>query len=295
MPGGLDPRRDAADAVLARLLGPEASARAGAAEVVRDGAALLVRQGDVLVRVRPPEGRPVAEREVQLARVLDALQVPTTALIEPGDQPWDVDGHVITAWRWETGGTRVSPGDLGFLALVLRQQTAVAGAAVPVFDPLAAIVDAVAHLPADDPEAVFVRERAADLLGDWDEAAASDPLGRAIVHGDLHRQNVVPGPHGPLLTDLELSGGGPSAYDAAPAVVAVSRYGAPARGLDDFLAAFGDDPRGRPQFDVFVAVYELWVTAWAVGVRHQDPTWASEASRRVATLRDGLAEPWTLR
>ncbi len=100
---------------------------------------------------------------------------------------------------------------------------------------------------------------------------------------------------GAVLTDLELAGAGPSSYDAAPAVVAVDRYGAATTELDAFLDAFGADPRHWSGFATFVSVYELWVTAWAVGVRHQDPTWAEEATRRVATLRDGGSARWTLR
>ena len=41
-------------------------------------------------------------------------------------------------------------------------------------------------------------------------------------------------------------------------------------------------------------VYELWVTAWAVGVRDRDAAWATEAATRVATLRDGSDATWRL-
>jgi aminoglycoside phosphotransferase (APT) family kinase protein len=160
---------------------------------------------------------------------------------------------------------------------------------------VAAIVDAVAHLAAGDPEAAFVRDRAAALAEPFADAAAGDPLGHALVHGDLHGDNVVVGPAGPLLTDLELSGVGPAGYDAAPAALAVRRYGHDPETLATFLEAFGADPRGWAGFATYVAVYELWVTAWAVGVRDQDPSWAAEASRRVATLRDDTDERWVLR
>jgi hypothetical protein len=281
--------------VLERLVGRSETPGAAAIEIVRDGAALLLRRGDVLVRVRPDDDAGVAEREVHLALALAGAQVPVTGLVEPAHQPFHEEGAVVTAWRWVEGPGTVGSADLGDLARTLRERTADLALTVPVFDPIEAVLNVVTHLPDDDADAGFVRSRAESLAGAWADAAMADPLGRAIVHGDLHAGNVVPAPGGALLTDLELAGAGPSSYDAAPAVVAVDRYGAASGELDAFLDVFGADPRHWSGFATFVSVYELWVTAWAVGVRHQDPTWAEEATRRVATLRDGGSGRWTLR
>lgn len=288
-----DPRTLAGTQALDRIA-PAGPGGRSAPTVVRDGAALLLRRGDGLVRVRPvPDGLGVAEREVRLARLLAEHDVPVTELLGDG-QPWEAEGCVITAWRWSSGGEPLEPATLGRLARTLRERTVDAVLTVPVLDPVEAVLGAVAHLPSEDPEAAWVRQRAAELAGPWADAADDDPLGRAVVHGDLHEGNVVAGPAGPLLTDLELMGAGPSSYDAAPAAVAVDRYGADPATLEAFLVGFGADPRPWSGFATFTAVYELWVTAWAVGVRHQDPTWAAEAARRVRTLRDGTEEPWTL-
>ena len=179
-------------------------------------------------------------------------------------------------------------------ARTLRERTAVAAAAVPAFEPLTATAAMVAHLPFDDADARFVRGRIAELVHPWHEVRTSDPLGRSIVHGDLHRANVVAGRTGPLLTDLELSGSGPSSFDAAPTVLAHRRYQLPASRLKAFLGGFGADPRGWEGFETCVQVYELWAAAWAVGNRHKHPTWDREAAVRVAGLRDGDDRPWTL-
>lgn len=261
---------------------------------VRDGAALLVRRRGVLVRSRPAGDQATAEREVLLAATLADAGVPVTALVEGEQQPWAVDGCVVSAWRWTDASAEAGPADLGGLARTLRERTASPASSLPPLDPLGAVTAAVAHLAADDPGAVFVRDRAATLAGPFADAAIDDPLGRSLVHGDLHADNVVVGPAGPLLTDLELSGSGPASYDAAPAALAVRRYGADPSTFDTFLAAFGADPRGWAGFATFVAVFELWATAWAVGVRSQDPAWAAEAARRVAALRDGVDVAWTL-
>jgi hypothetical protein len=285
-----DPRRAAGAEVLGRLAGPGS----GPDTIVRDGVALLVRRGDVLVRVRPVEDRSTAEREVLLAGTLHDLGVPVTELVARHDQPWTVDTCVVTAWRWVEATGAAGPADLGALARTLRERAAQVTLTLPTLEPLAVILGAVAGLPADDPEARFVRERAAALAEPFADADSDDPLGRSLVHGDLHADNVVVGPAGPLLTDLELAGVGPATYDAAPAALAVRRYGHGSDSLDSFLAAFGADPRGWAGFATFVAVFELWATAWAVGVRSQDPAWAAEAARRVAALRDGADVPWTL-
>lgn len=291
MGGGGDRRRAAADEVLDRLA-PD-TGRGLATEVIRDGAALLVRRGSVLVRVRHGRWRETAEREVVLAGLLADLHVPVTGLVEPDGQPWTVDAMVVTAWRWVAAGQRVTAGDVGLLARTLRERTAVAAGAVVAFDPFEAIRSAVAEMD-DDADARFVRDRADALEPDWRRASGADPLGRAVVHGDLHRGNVVAGSSGILMTDLELIGRGPASYDAVPTVLAVDRYGVDPATLHDFFAAFGADPRSWDGFAVFQRVYELWVTAWAVGTRDAGPGRADEARRRVETLRDGADHRWRL-
>ncbi len=297
-----DPRLTVARRVGARLVG-QAQRSTSSVEVIRDGAALVVRVGSSLIRVRPdtPTDRAVAEREVAVARHLEGVAVPVTPLVDGDRQPWTVGDHIVTAWEWIPPGPSTDSEDLGRLARTLREHTrqvnTVGGGApeLAAFDPLGASVAAVAHLPVDDPEAGFVRHRAAALSGPFAAAQADDPAGWSVVHGDLHPANVVDGPHGALLTDLELAGWGGASYDAAPAVVRVVRYGARPEEAERFLAGFGADPRGWAGFDTYRSAYELWVTAWAVGVRDRDPGWAEEATRRVRSLRDGVGLTWSLR
>lgn len=286
-----DARWHAALAVLDRI-----NASASPAEVIREGLSLLVRQDRVLVRARPMAAEPVAAREVEVARALLAAEVPTAPLVAGRGQPWVEDGCVVTAWAWCEAVGAASPADVGSLARSLRERTGGTHAFdVPRFDPLAAIRGAVAHVPLGDQHGDFVRQRAHALAADWVRIADRDPAGTAVVHGDLHHENVVLTADGPVLTDLELAGSGPPAYDTAPAVVNVERYGADPGTLDAFLDAQGHDPRDWAGFATCLAVYELWVTAWAVGVQDRSSEALAEAARRVACLRDGSCEPWTLR
>ncbi|MCU1371962.1 MAG: aminoglycoside phosphotransferase [Ilumatobacteraceae bacterium] len=285
-----DPRWRAAVEVLDRI-----NASATPPVLVREGLSLLVRQDGVLVRSRLRSDEPVAAREVEVGRALADAGVPSVPLVGGLGQPWIVDGCVVTAWRWEEVTGVASPADLGSLARSLRERTAGTYAFdVPRFDPLSAIRAAVAAVAIGDPQGDFIRIRAQELSADWARIADRDPAGTAIVHGDLHRDNVLRTADAVLLTDLELAGAGPSSYDSAPAVVMVERYGAEAATLDEFLDALGSDPRDWPGFATCLAVYELWVTAWSVGVRDRSPELAAEAAVRVGCLRDQTCEPWRL-
>jgi aminoglycoside phosphotransferase (APT) family kinase protein len=285
-----DPRWRAAVEVLDRL-----NSSASPHELVREGLSLLVRQDDVLVRARPRSQEPTAAREVEVAKALGEAEVPVTQLVGAKGQPWLVDGCVVTAWRWQETIGDAGPRDLGLLARDLREQTAGTFVHdVPRFDPLAAIRNAVGGVEIGDEQGDFVRRRAQELSADWARVADADPAGTVVVHGDLHGDNVLLTAAGPLLTDLELAGAGPCSYDTAPSVVMVERYGADPATLDAFIEAQEHDPRSWPGFATCLAVYELWVTAWAVGVRDRSPRLADEAATRVRCLRDQACEPWHL-
>lgn len=283
------PRRLAASKVLDDLVGR------GDDVIVRDGAALLVRRGGVVVRVRgdTPSELAVAEREVALADRLHHDGVPVVEMAG-SDGVASVDGFVVTCWRWVEARRAPDAVDLGRLARHLREDTAAGGPGrVAAFDPLGHIIEVVDDC-GDEPHACFVRDRAHDLRQEYEAVAADDPMGSCIVHGDLHADNVVVGAEGPMVLDLELGGWGPASYDVAPATLAVSRYGMPSDQLDSFLGAYGADPRTWAGFTVLEQVYELWVTAWAVSVAHRRPEWATEAEVRVAALRDGRPGTWRL-
>ena len=272
-----------------------AGAGPGEMAVVRDGHSLLIRRGEVVVRVRPRSQEPVAAREVAVALALAGAGVPITLLVSAEGQPWHLGSWVVTAWEWAEATGSAGPADLGSLAGLLRERTS-GGMAYDVarFDPIAAIRGAVHHLPVGDAQAEAVRRLAMDAAPAWAAVADRDPRGTVIVHGDLHSDNVVATRSGPLLTDLELAGAGPPSYDAAPAALAVRRYGADQATFDQFAEAAGDDPRQWDGFAVCVRVYELWVTAWAVGVRHRSPELEREATIRIASLVDGNEARWQL-
>jgi aminoglycoside phosphotransferase (APT) family kinase protein len=266
--------------------------------LIRSGTALLVRFGPLLIRAWEPARAATAHREVAVARALAAAGVPAVRLVEPLDQPVVAAGGVLTVWRWldlEPGA--VSPAELGSLAGRLRRATA-GHHDIPAFDPLGMIRGLLRTTePAGAEAAVDLADLGAMVDGveaAWTEAARADPAGTGVVHGDLHRLNVLRSSEGPVLADLEMAGAGPPSYDSAPAAVAVRRYGADPADLDAFLAAAGHDPRPWPGFEVCCRVYELWVTAWALAGRTGAAEVGREARTRMAALRGESDDRWHL-
>ena len=86
-----------------------------------------------------------------------------------------------------------------------------------------------------------------------------------------------------------------------PAVVAVQRYGEPARSLAEYGRAYGQPIAPAARHGVLRDTYEMWLTAWALANRHLDARHDLEARRRLARwtpvpLRPGpLGAPhWSL-
>ena len=189
----------------------------------------------------------------------------------------------------------VAPAALGRSARALHVATRGVAADVPALDPIATLRARIAAAPHDAHTRARLERRVEALAPRWVEAAAADPLGQALVHGDLHRENALAVGGAAVLVDLEMAGFGPASFDVVPTLVAHTRYGRPAADVAAFLAGYGADPRGAPGLDVLVAVYELLVTTWVLAVLPQAPELAEEARVRLAGVLDGATQTWTLR
>ena len=308
-PGETAPLRPPGDAREARALDAVVGlARScglpdGGAGILRSGSAVIVGlpEARVLGRVDAPGREESARRQVIVSELLAEVGVAAVTVSDPYDQPVDTEAGAITMWRWLTVVEgEVTPRELGRLARSLHDSTRGGVSDVPEFDLLTAVrfeldrAETLGHTSTDD--LALLRDRTDRLGASW-PAAEDDPLGMAVVHGDLHRHNVLKTPTGPVLVDLEMSGVGPVCADIVPQVVAVRRYGAPPRVLDDFLAGYGLEASGWPGFEVLVQAYELWATAWAVSNRGQSPQLEDEAEVRLDRWRPGhrFPRPWALR
>jgi hypothetical protein len=293
-------QREALDAVVA--VGRAHGLDVAGAGIWRAGSAVLVGVPGVpaLARVDEPARSDDARRQVRVAEVMAQRGVPAVHVTGPGSQPIETAAGAVTIWAWEPPvGPPVTPFDIGRAARHLHDRTRDLGpGSVAPHDPLVTVrtelerASGAGTTAADD----LARLRSAvERLGSSWPSLADDPLGMALVHGDLHRSNVVAGRSGPVLADLELAGWGPASADIAPTVVAVRRYGADPGALDGFLDGYGSDPRGWPGLEILVEAYELWVTAWAVANRAASPRSEREAEVRLQRWRGSDPPRWTLR
>ena len=253
---------------------------------------------------RPYRGRPSGERvdcdpRVAAALLLAQAGVPAERLAPIGSQPLRLGAAVATVWGLVPHtAQRASPAQIGALARQLHDATegVARHPSAHIFDPIGAIRAALGEARRCDAPTGAIGEvatRALRLKAAWASAAREDPLGCALVHGDLHAGNTMPAAGGPVLVDLELCGTGPRSYDLAPAAVAARRYGAPASDVDLLVDGYGDDPRSWVGFETFCQVYELWATAWALS--QPDPEAVAEGVVRAAALSGTSGRPWQLR
>jgi aminoglycoside phosphotransferase (APT) family kinase protein len=273
------------------------------ARVARSATSVLVElPGERLVaRLDDIAGVAVAERQVLVARALDERDVPAVRLAGLAVQPVRTAVGAITFWeREELVPAPVEPVAVALLAHRLHAafRDAAAHRDLPVLDPLRAVRDQLdrARSTSGDDEVTVLADVATRLSSAWDRVVEADPAGTTLVHGDLHGHNVLSTTRGPVLGDLELAGTGPASYDLVPQLVLVRRYGAPMAGYEAFARAYGWDVRTWEGHVALAEVYELWVTAWAVGNRHRSARHAEEAARRLDRWLDPdrPGAPWQL-
>jgi hypothetical protein len=284
----------------------DTAARAGidvsGAGIWRVGSSIMVGlpAARVLGRVDDPSRFEAASRQVAVAEVLVERGVPCTTVTGPALQPVPTAAGPVTFWRWlDATADEVGPRALGRLARSLHEATRGGVDELPSFQPLVAVADELerARLAARTAptDLELLGERISWVLERW-PVVLDDPLGIAVVHGDLHRHNAVATAGGAVLADLELAGVGPVCADLVPQVVAVRRYGAPPRTIDEMFAGYGLEPVRWPGFELLVDAHELWVTVWTVANRGLSPALEDEAEVRLDRWRPGAGSPrpWRL-
>jgi hypothetical protein len=274
------------------------------AAVFRSATSILVGlpAARVLGRLDDPARRGSAERQVTVARALAKRGVLAVRLAGRIDQPIPTAVGDVTFWIYEEVVPRApDAASVARLARTLHDAFRPPPSALPVLDPLAAVDEQLRRAEAggdtEPDHLALLGDHVARFRPEWEAAIGDDPAGTTLVHGDLHRHNVVLTASGPVLADLELAGVGPASYDLVPALVAVERYGAPADGYDRFASAYGFDVRTWDGCPVLTEVYELWVTAWAVANRATSARHDEEAERRLARWLEPdrpQPVPWSL-
>ncbi|WNB85336.1 phosphotransferase [Cellulomonas sp. ATA003] len=193
---------------------------------------VVLRAGHHAVKVYPPGTDPA-----HLARTAAALTGTSTALLPLAD-PVVTSSGVVSVSPWLTDARPVGWARTG--ALLRAFHTAHAAADVPDWLPLRRLVALAPDLP-DDAAAVLLGARDAllDAL-----ARLHSPLGVGVVHGDVSPANVMRGPGGPVLIDLDFVARAPREYDLTSAARRFTAGEIDAATYRGFCDAYGTDVLG---------------------------------------------------
>jgi aminoglycoside phosphotransferase (APT) family kinase protein len=263
----------------------QAGAAAGAA-LLALGENAVFAVADLVVKIgREPGLLPRAEREVRVARWLAGHGVPAVRAAEPA--PALVDGHPVTYWHRLPDPVRpAGPADLAAL-LRLVHDLPEPGFGLPARDVLGG-VERWLRLAGDaiDPaDAEFLRARREQFAT---AAAELRPrLTPGPVHGDALPRNVLVGPDGPILLDLETFSTDLREHDLVVMALTRDRYGLDPAEYDAFTTAYGWDVREWDGCAALRAARETASCAWVAQHAPADPAARAEFRRRVRSLRDG--------
>ncbi|PSK95421.1 Ser/Thr protein kinase RdoA (MazF antagonist) [Murinocardiopsis flavida] len=225
-----------------------------------------------------------AAREVRAARWLLERGVPA---VRPLAGPVAALGRPVTFWERLPPAERPPSGaDLGSL---LRRLHALGPAPFPL--PARSLLAGVdrwlraAEGGIDPADAAYLRERAETCAAQI--AALRPRLPPGPIHGDALLRNVVVGPDGPVLTDLEYVSHDLREHDLVVMALARDRYGMPEREYQGFTGAYGWDVAEWPGCAALRGARETASAAWVAQHAPASPGARAEFRRRVASLRAG--------
>lgn len=267
------------------------------AELIRNvnNAVIRLAHQPVVIRlVTLPSYVPRAELAVTAATLFAEHDIPAIRLLPGLAQPVRVGSHVATLWQ---AVPSVGPAPTGAeLAAILRavHQLPIPVRALPRWDPLSdfrnRLRDAV-QLEPDDRR--FLERRSDDLAAALEEVPF--PLPRAVVHGDAHLGNVIPGAGGPVLCDFDSCCIGPPEWDLTPMAVSAVRFGRPAEHQADLVSGYGFDVTAWEGYEVLRGIRDLKIIAGVFPGPGRGRGVAAEFRRRMASLRSGrLHDRWSL-
>ncbi|MEU5777939.1 aminoglycoside phosphotransferase family protein [Streptomyces venezuelae] len=263
---------------------------AGGARLLALGENAVFAVGELVVKVgrAAPELLARARRETAVARWLEQADVPAVRAAEPEARL--VDGHPVTLWHRLPEAVR--PAEPRDLAALIRR---VHDLDPPSFElprrELLGGVERWLRLAGDAVEpadADYLRERRDGFAA---AAAALTPrLAPGPIHGDALPRNVLVGPDGPALVDLETFSYDLREHDLVVMALSRDRYGLAPEAYDGFVSTYGWDVREWDGCAVLRGARETASCAWVAQHAPSNPKALAEFRRRVASLREGDTE-----
>jgi aminoglycoside phosphotransferase (APT) family kinase protein len=223
---------------------------------------------------------------VRVANWLAEHDFPAVRLLPGVTQPVQVGEYLATVWaEVPTGSRRPTTRDLAVLLRRLHELPP-PPLALPDWSPLDDVARRIGDaevLDAEDRE--FLEQRCTTLAEQL--ATLEFPLPPAIVHGDAHLGNLIPGVDGPVLCDFDSTCFGPPEWDLTPIPVALRRFGGSARDSRTLLRTYGFDVTAWSGFEVLRQVRELKLVTSVLPILRSNPDVAPELRRRLASVRSG--------
>jgi aminoglycoside phosphotransferase (APT) family kinase protein len=286
-------------AVLARVIERLQLPIADAALVhLHSNAIFALSSAGLVVRIATnPDAYPAVAASVAVTRWLAARGFPCTVPADLHDQPFLVDGHVVSVWRYvETTHEAPATGaDLGKLLRSLHDQPVPETMLNPFEDPLASVAKAAQEFPGATPDEClrWLLNRIAELQLQWGELTFPHPKG--LSHGDAHSNNLMRAASGAvILGDWDHVAIGPREWDLMQIHYFRRRFGHP---IDDELAAFAEaygwDVRDWADLDTLISVREISGLSPYIRTASVKAFSRQELAYRLDTLRAGdLGARW---
>ncbi|GAB2653525.1 aminoglycoside phosphotransferase family protein [Saccharopolyspora gloriosae] len=246
----------------------------------------LLREHPVIVRiVLAPSFSYRAVNVVEAGRLLAEHEVPAVRLLPGVPQPVRTGGHLATLWQAvPEAGPAPDGADLGRL---LRQvHDLPLPSTLPEWRPMPDVRRRLADAEdLDAADRAFLEQRCDDVEGRLE--ALDFPLPPSVVHGDAHLGNLISGPDGPLLCDLDSLCVGQPEWDLTPMAVGMLRLGAPAERYHRLSEVYGFDVTAWSGFQVLRDLRELKITVSVLPILRSNPGVRDQLRSRLRSMREG--------
>ncbi|MFR9769328.1 phosphotransferase [Nocardia sp. SC052] len=239
--------------------------------------------------------RNLVPKIVATARWLTSNDMPTVELAEEYPQPLQLDETAVTFWRRIDGCVQQTQPDGRDLGRILRRfhNLAAPDFELPQWNTLSSVRRRIQDedvLADNDHEfLVAVCDELEQELADVDYM-----LPPGSIHGDAFVGNLIGGPDGAVLCDLDSVATGPREWDLTPIAVGRLRFDYSTDYHEQLASEYGVDVLEWPGFSVLRRIRELQLVTSVLPTLRSNPALFEQWNHRFQSFRRGdRAAVWT--